>query len=351
MINKKNNLISKKIKICFFILFLAALMLRPSSQPAQALLCWWAPCDGLFTKAWEQVKGAALAKLKQAAAETVNSIVTGGAGKSVIADWEDFLYKNAKTNAENVLNDYLTNTVTNGKGSSSGYIPKDVAEKIKAQANDQVCEGVGPDAFVIGLYQNDPNFINSVKAGTIDLASLSSLATSNNNYVSQLVEGAKKATFDKSSPVVTYVGNPSDMFKDGNFKNLSTYTSGINNPWAFKSDAEAKYQDTMDKTTEKAKAMGVAGQGFVGKIKDGIVQTPGSVFAGSVINAKDAGTKIMAAARDIPEVLIAAVTNLASSSVNDALSKGQSTLQNEINKQVTSAKKNITGNTSSSKAN
>lgn len=358
MNKKKNNLIFKKIKSCFFVVFLTLFLFFPTIYPAQAG-CLGYPCDELLRQAYQKIQDKLLSVVKQQAAMTVDGIVSNGAGKNVIADWEDFLYKNAEKNAKNILNDYLTNTVTGGKGSLSNYIPIDVAKKIQvnddsegigecsiAVSSTQNNEGIGKCSFLAGLIQNDPEavaLLSEAQAKTFDLSSLSSLANSKDNYVNQLIETAKKATFDKSSPVVTYVGDPLDMFKNGTFKNLSTYTTGINNPWAFQADAESKYEKIYEDTVKKAEVMGISGQGFVGKIKDGLVQTPGSIIAGATISAKDIGNKILASARSIPEVLIASVTNLAASAVNDALSTARSTVQDQINKHVTSARKNLIG--------
>lgn len=334
---KKYFIKKTSILIFIFFLILAGLFSFPQKSSASMFDGIVEDIMGIVVEAadwvYEYATGAGLAEIKQEAAELINSVVSGGVSVSVIGDWEDFLYKNAENHSKTLLNDYLTEVATSGKSSSLNYISKESASSLNL-------EGVGENCFVSGLSQYDPaisRFIGTASAA--DTASLiGALSSSGKSHVQSMVESAKAATYNSVAPVVTYVGNPATNLLDNKLTNIEKFTSGINNDWAFTLNAESRYDDIYGKTVEKAKAMGVAGQGFVGKISNGIVQTPGSVYAGLAINAKDVGNKILAGATTIPEALIAAATNIATGAVKEALSQGISNLQFQINKKTSSLK-------------
>src|SRR5690606_18129507 len=95
------------------------------------------------------------------------------------------------------------------------------------------------------------------------------------------------------------------------FKNLETYTSGINNPWAFKANSEVAYDKKLSEMKDTARTMSVAYQGWVDpktKVAEGKVEgIPGSsrnlmyahiktLGADSIVNSQDIATAVMSTA-------------------------------------------------------
>jgi len=121
------------------------------------------------------------------------------------------------------------------------------------------------------------------------------------------------------------------MFVQGNFKNMSLYLSGINNPFAFNLNAEQEFQKTLSQEVEKAKTMATAGAGFIGNVANGKVLTPGSIVKESVANAQDLGNKIIAGSTKLPEVLTAVVSQIITQSIQQGIGNIQANINKEIN--------------------
>jgi len=107
---------------------------------------------------------------------------------------------------------------------------------------------------------------------------------------------------------------------------MITYYSGINNPMAFRINAQTEYNKRIEEEQKVATAKGVAGQGFLGTMKDGIIATPGIIVKDMVSNVKDIGNKIIAGANSVPEV----ITNIASSVISSTIADGLSPYIEEV---------------------
>lgn len=322
----KTNQKKKRIffKIAAVFLALAFNFFLPATPKANA----WDAVMGAFVKRsldtiYDTIKGIQLGILKQQAVTSLNQemnfLLSGSSsgGAMFITDWRDFLIKQPEAEANRYLNDYLSQ-VTSGRGMSS-YIPNN-------------SEGFGNGLFSMGLKQSNPGYAKFIEAANAGV--ISDTVNSGGNYIQQLVTGAKRSTIDRAEPQVTYFGDPSRMFAEGNFRNMSLYLSGINNPWAFNLNAQQKYQEELEKKKEEAKTMGIAYQGFVGKIQDGKVLNPGSLIKENVANVQDLGNKIIAGAQNIPEVLTAVVSQM----ITKSIQQGIGTIQRSVHKEVSNVR-------------
>jgi len=325
------NILNKKIKVAFFIFILMAAFLFPAQKPAQAVVCWFLPCSGLMAYAMDLLKSAATSIIKQKGIEALDKAMNGSVGGKYITDWTKALTGDPQKASKTYLNDYLTKTIAGGKSSASNYITKEMLGNAKTSMNTPNFEGVGPNSFKTGLFQNDPEIINFVESAnaSYDLSSLSSISSqSAGNYLSKLVTGAKEATINKIAPSVTYTGNPTDMFKEGEtgFKKLTEYTSGINNPWAFESNAEVIYEKKLEEKTTQAETMAIAYQGWVGdSMKDGKISgIPGGTASDIFAHIKTLGADAIVNAQDIATATMAVALNaLASKAFDGEATNGQ----------------------------
>lgn len=243
------------------------------------------------------IKGIMLGSLKQQAAKTLNkemSLLVGGSSSSnamFVTDWQDYLIKQPEQKTKVYLNAYI-DQATSGRGSLSQYIP----------ANS---EGFG------------------LKAA---------------NYNNQLKVGAMASVVNPATPKVTYVGNPSQMFAQGNFRNLSLYLSGINNRWAF----DLHMQEVKDQKNQEfqaaALAEGQAGQGVLGTKSNGKIITPGILIKEQMAGVQNMGYQIVANATNIPEVITAIVSQMVIKSVQ----QGIGNVQANINKELVNAQNQAT---------
>lgn len=237
----------------------------------------------------DSIKGFMLGIAKQAAmkalSQEINFMITGKSsqGTMFVSDYRDYLIAKPKGQAVLYTNARIDQAL-GGRGSLSGYIP------------------AGSEGF--GL------------AG--------------GNYMNSLRVGAQSAVTNPADPKVTYVGNPSQMFAQGNFRNLSLYLSGINNPWAFNLFA----QNTLDqKTQEEQKTASdklIANQGFPGTESNGKTITPGILVKEASAGVQNMGYDIISNATHIPEIATALVSQLVTQSINQGIGMMQATVHREI---------------------
>ncbi len=284
----------------------------------------------------KQIQGVLMGAAKTAAVQSLNqemgSIISGGSsGPMFVTDWRVFLFTNPEKEAAAYMNSYL-GQITKGRGSASGY---QANSNINFRFSGRNFEGVGPGAFEYGLAQSNPEYAGLIKAARAQ--GILPSAGSGNNYIQQLVESAKKSTFDREDPRVTYVGHPNQMFAQGNFKNLNLYLSGINNPWAFNLNAQQEYQKEKARLEKIASDKAVAGEGFLGKEKDGKTITPGSLVKENLANVQDLGNKVIASAQHLPEVMTAIVSQI----VTRSIQQGVGNVQAQIHREVSSVRNRV----------
>ena len=283
-----NNSFRLKKAILLFWLVLS-LILFPIHKSQAAL---WPSIDPIIKTALEKVvemvQGMMMGMLKQAAVQAINkqmgSMIGGSNSKNAmfITNWADFLVQQPINQAGIYINDYISQT-TKGTGSVSGYKPAG-------------SEGV-----------------------------------SNTSYASQLAQGATALTSEApKTPQMTYTSDPSQMFSDGTFKSMSSYLSGVNNPWAYNLDVQSKYQQEIENQKQIAQTRAISYQGFTGTQKNGMIITPGSLTKEATANAQDLGNKIVAGATHMPEVLTAIVMQMATQSIQQGIGGIQSSIQKEV---------------------
>lgn len=283
----------------------------------------------------EMIKGAIMGAAKQAATTALNIQITtllgGGAqGQLFISDFRDFLIDQPVERTKQFMNAYLDQTVS-GRGSLSNYIPSGDYDFYQSFARNS--EGVGNNAFAYGMARSNPAYFGVVKAAQAQGIDTSNFPASYLiNYPAQLVAGAKALTIEKTEPKVTYAGNPRTMFASGNFKNLDTYLSGINNPWAYNLNAEHKYQEELEKQKEVAKTEGESGNGYLGVKKNGQIVTPADTIAATVASVQDLGNKVMSGIENPTELVTFVAGSYVNKYVTAAFQKGLVSVNAKIGK-------------------
>lgn len=247
---------------------------------------------------YNTIQGITLGMLKKQAVsalnQEVNFLVTGRSsqGAMFVTDWHDYLIAQPQKQTQLYMNAYI-DQATSGRGSLSQYIP------------------AGSEGF--GL--------------------------SRANYNNQLGIGARASIVNPAMPRTTYVGDPSQMFAQGNFRNLSLYLSGINNPWAF----NLHMQEVMDKKNQELQKVAsdkiIAGQGFTGTESEGKTITPGIVAKEALTGVQDLGNKIIAEAQSVPEVILSVVSQM----ITQSLSQGIGTIQASVHREIGNTRNQVTG--------
>ena len=120
------------------------------------------------------------------------------------------------------------------------------------------------------------------------------------------------------------------MFAKGSMKDLSTYVSGNNSPWAFTWNAEEERMNRLEDEKYKAMTKAISGEGFTGKEVNGQTVTPGSLVKESMANTEDIGNKIIAGASSIPEIMTAVISKLVTKSIQNGIGNVQARVQAEI---------------------
>jgi hypothetical protein len=297
----KNKIVAKLFyRIIFTGIISLALVVSPIySLKADA----WMTIAGVLLKTGlekiaVQLNGMIVGALKQASITMLNtqiSAVIGGSGGGqvrFIVNWEDYLNDQPTANTKIYMNDYISN-MTRGRGSSSSYTS----------------------------------------------------GSSSGNYIAAMQENSEKS-IDQTTPRPTYEGDPSQMFASGNFKNMSLYLSGVNNPWAFNIAVDNEYNRQLEKEKRVAEIKSIANQGWIGtgeKNGQGSITLPGISAKEAYTSIQDLPNKALAAAQSIPEVITSVVSKMISKSLQQGFSNIQRSVQknlstqNRINSQINSS--------------
>lgn len=287
-------------------LFLAGFLLTSPLAVPQAD-AWFPGADAVIAEkmreVYETIQAFMVGAAKQAAIQSLNQevsfLVTGRSSQGVmfVTDWKDYLVTQPDRQAKLYMNAYI-DQITAGRGSLSQYIP------------------AGSEGF--GL------------AG--------------GNYINSLRVGAQNGILNPTQPVTTYVGNPSQMFASGNFRNLSLYLSGINNPWAFNLNVQQKLDETRQTNQLAAQTRSIAGQGFPGTDINGKTVTPGIVTKENLVNVQKMGLDSIANAQNMPAIITAIVSKIITTSITQGIGTMQNlthrevvNVQNQTNTQMNSA--------------
>jgi hypothetical protein len=239
----------------------------------------------------DTIKGVQLSIAKQAAmislTAQVNSLVVGNSQASImfITNWEDYLYKYPQNETNRYMNDYLSQ-ISMGRGSRESYI-----------------------------------------------ASYEGFDATNRNYYQALVDIGKSSTIERPVPKITYEGDPQEIFAEGNFKNLSIYLSGINNPWGFDLNSQVEYQRKIEEQRLISQSKAVAYQGFIGSGEKGgvgITITPGTVIKETVANVQNIGNQIIAAAQHPEEIVSAVVSQMITQAIQQGIGEAQRIVNREL---------------------
>lgn len=268
-----------------------------------------------LTKIYDLIQGAMLGAAKQSAGVAINqqmdsALSSGGAngGPMFITNWDDYLVDKPKAETDVFINDYISET-TSGKGSLANYEP--VSNVGVAMKN---YEGVGDGSFAYGSLLNKASAagMNSGGGGA--------------SFMAQLAQGALSLTVNQPKPQVTYEGNPNQMFANGNMKNMSTYLSGINNPWAFNMNVQNEYNKKLENNKFVASSMSNAYQGFTGVGGKTSISNPGSLIMQMKASYQGINIGTIVNANSLSEVITGAV----SSATAKAVSMGIGSVQAKI---------------------
>jgi hypothetical protein len=243
----------------------------------------------------EKIKEYIVGMMQQAAALTISQmtikIVAGGNnGPMFIVNWQDYLTGQPRQATQQWINDYITNSFAQGRGSASGYA--------------SAFEGIGNNAFNMGVGQYM-------------------------SYTGRLTEQLKSYAQNQNQPSKIFEGNLNQIAAKGNMKSIDSLykNSAAKAETNLASAAMAREEDAKAEARTKAAAQ----QGVSGKEdKQGNTITPAATIKDMLSNAQDIGNKIIANADSIPKILTSMVTKMASQLMTQGIGNIQIKLQKEV---------------------
>lgn len=284
------------------------------------------PMDEMLRQLNYIITGAA----KQAAVKVITQNVYGiiggqnGGGAMFIVNWQTALITNPIEEAAAYI-DELSTRSTQMMGT---YFYTQAAWSSYGMAKN--FEGVGKEG--LAQYFQSPQFIESAQAQTYSSSSANSLGGSG-SYSAELQQIAKDIASEKTSPnkcVITYTGNPENMFEDGTFKKFSLFMTGVNNPWSYANCIEYAYEEKREQLEKIYSTRAMAYQGFTGTEQDGNTTYPGILAKELVANAEDLGNKVIASANGVAEVIVSSVMNMAMNAIQNGIGNIQAQVQRGV---------------------
>jgi hypothetical protein len=292
-------MVFKKRKINFWkniliIVFLAIFLSAAPVGAPKTQAFWGEIVESMLDYAMSMVKDVLIGMinnmLKQQASQMlikmVDKLASGSSsgGSAFITNWQDYLVQQPRNQARSYMNDYLSQ-ITVGRNSFTGY-----------QAEGFFSAGTG-------------------------------------SYFANLGEVAKNS-FDPPLLVPTYEGNPSQMFDNGNFKNMQLYLSGVNNPWAMSILAQNEYETQLDENKSVNQAQSVAYQGFTGAGNDGTgkgnITYPGILAKENIADIQNIPNMALSTATHLGEVVAAVISTTITKSIQQGFGGAKRNAQRNI---------------------
>jgi len=328
------------LKFFILLLFALALVFSPSQTPAAQ--AWDAAPAAILKQGLEtvqeQLTGLLNGAQKQAAVVALNQGTTAmfnDAG-GVIGNYEDAVIGKPTMQAALDIAAEM-DQATQGRGSAASYIPNDALNSDGTLAY----EGVGDGSFKYGMMMRNPGYGKLIAVAQAAGGTSLSSQWGGGNYMQQLRSGAQQQIIEKPTPMVNYVGNPSqNLFAGGNLNNFNIYLSGINNPWAFNLYFNQRYQENLANKKLAAQAEIGVSQGFESKKVNGQIVTPGAAIKTAWDNAQDLPNKVIANAKTFGELAPALAGKIATNAITsgiDTLKKAQSQMSISIGNKTNSA--------------
>ncbi len=293
---KKNKLKlrQKLINVCLTTIFLFVLFFSPIQTPKAD--AWDAIPAQVFKQVLEEIDyelhGIILGMLKRTAVIILNGQVdnlmggANGSSAAFITNWQSYLVDQPTEKAQTYINDYLSQ-MTIGRGTMTGYTSEGFA---------------GNGNYMANLKQQALAKVNSSSAQEV--------------------------------PHITYESSPNQMFDNGNFKNMSNYLSGINNPWAFNLAVQNAYQKKLEEEKSVQQAKAIAYQGFKGTGDDGAnssISNPGSLIKTNIANVQNISNVALGSATHPAEVVTLLVSQMITKAIHQGFSSVQSSISREVN--------------------
>ncbi|MDO8240587.1 MAG: hypothetical protein Q7T51_01185 [Candidatus Moranbacteria bacterium] len=323
--------ITKFKKGLLVILLMTSLVFGPIyAQPAQA--AWGEFPQQIFKTVLEFIKtnimSIVVSALKTAAIKAINqemNSVIGGSFSSApafITDWKDYLHDKPRENADKYMNDYLSQTVTAGRASASGYV-----KKVGSSLFASNYEGVGNGSFGYGMAMNNSSFGKfSYMAQASNLAGAEPSSTD----AAASKETAEANTTGKTPPTLAKCTQGDINDARGGYANLRLYLSGICNSWGFNANATMAYQTKLAEEKQTAQVEGTASQGFPGTKKDGLTVSPGILVKDAMANVQNIGSTALATAQDIKGVVTGLVQQMITSAIQKGIGKASEVVQKKV---------------------
>ena len=256
------------------------------------------------------------------------SVSGGSSGKSlIIEDWNQYLFEAPHEKAHSYMDDYFSST-TSGRGEAFNYEP----------GIDGVGAQLEPFNYEPGIESSTTNCpagskciegVSTVREGVVKGSSM--FGGVGGNYENYLIQQAKKITTDIKTPkndLRNYVSDPTKMFATGNWRAFSSFISNpANNPFGYSLNAREEWQSKLSKEQKLAEMQGLAYSGFKPVTSGGMVTTPGSIIKDVQSQAFDLGNKVVAAADDPEEVIMAVVNKVIDQAFSGIGSMGQKASQ------------------------
>jgi hypothetical protein len=292
-----------KLQKILLIVFLLVIFIFSGTPKVEATV--WPGVDPAIQMGLDEigklVDGLMLGAMKQAAITGLNlqmDIMAGtssGGKPAFIVNWESYLVNEPQNRTSVYMNDYISR-MANGRNTYSGYSTEGFTGPVNYAANLAQSASGGLNQFL------NPN---------------------------------------QNTQKVSYEGDPSQMFDGGNFKNMESYLSGVNNPWGFNIAIQSTAQKKLSVEISVAQAQAIANQGFTGipGPLSGTSILPGILMKERMAAGQRAPQDAITGAKSFEEISSSFVTGMISQSVTF----GFSSVQGSIAKSASSSNKYSSG--------
>lgn len=197
------------------------------------------------------------------------------------------------------------------------------------------------------IYVNDfmTQTLGAKYSGLVYVAASGNLQSLGRNYMNYLAAEANAGLKDSYSCKYTldqYSNNPLTSLQKGDWRVFNALIANpCNNPTGYTNQVKRAFQEDLQRRTDLARTRAIAGQGFTGTEKKGIITAPGSVIKDVTAKTQTLAMDLIPNANGWGEILSAAAGAFVNTVMTNLIQRGFESVAKKVDRELGKVDKQV----------
>lgn len=182
-------------------------------------------------------------------------------------------------------------------------------------------------------------------SGLVYVAASGNLQSLGRNYMSYLAAeanaGLRDTNFCKYN-LDQYTNNPLTSLQNGDWRVFNALVANpCNNPTGYTYEVKRAFQEDLQRRSDLARTRAIAGQGFTGTEKNGVITSPGSLIKDMTAEVNNSAMKLIPQATGWGEVLSAAAGAFVNQVMTNMIQRGFESVAKKVDRELGKVDKKV----------